>query len=92
MKFEWNPSKAASNLDKHGVSFQEAKTVFDNPLAAVFDDEAHPIGEIREIIIGYSQYHQLLTISFTDRTDFIRIISARFATHQERKDYEQHRP
>ena len=92
MKFEWNPSKAASNLDKHGVSFQEAKTVFDNPLAAVFDDEAHSIGEIREIIIGYSQYNQLLTISFTNRTDFIRIISDRFATHQERKDYEQHRP
>lgn len=92
MKFEWNPSKAASNLDKHGVSFQEAKTVFDNSLAAIFDDEAHSIGEIREIIIGYSQYNQLLTISFTNRTDFIRIISDRFATHQERKDYEQHRP
>jgi uncharacterized protein len=92
MKFEWDPSKAASNLEKHGVSFQEAKTVFDNPLSAIFDDEAHSMGEIREIIIGYSQYNQLLIISFTDRTDSIRIISARCATPHERKDYEQHRP
>ena len=92
MKFEWDPSKAASNLDKHGISFHEAKTVFDNPLAAIFDDEAHSIGEIREIIIGYSQSNQLLIISFTEHINSIRIISARLATPQERQDYEQYRP
>jgi uncharacterized DUF497 family protein len=51
MQFEWNPIKAATNLKKHGVSFEEAKTVFDNPLVVIFDDEVHSIDELREIII-----------------------------------------
>ncbi len=54
MEFEWDETKAASNLKKHGVSFEDAKTVFDNPLALIFDDEAHSIDEQREIIIGHS--------------------------------------
>jgi uncharacterized protein len=54
MEFEWNPSKATANLKKRGVSFEEAKTVFDNPLAVIFD-EAHSIDEQREIIIGHSR-------------------------------------
>lgn len=54
MEFEWDQSKAASNLKKHGVSFEEAKTVFANPIAVIFDDEAHSIIEQREIIIGHS--------------------------------------
>jgi uncharacterized DUF497 family protein len=90
MEFEWNQSKAIANLKKHGVSFEEAKTVFDNPLAVVFDDEAHSIcEERREIIIGHSQRNRLLLIAFTERVRSIRIIGARLATRKEREDYEQ---
>jgi uncharacterized DUF497 family protein len=55
MEFEWDESKAVANLKKHGVSFEEARTIFDNPLALIFDDEAHSQEEQREIIIGHSQ-------------------------------------
>lgn len=89
MDFEWNSSKATANLKKHGVSFEEAKTVFDNPLAVIFDDDAHSIGELREIIIGHSRQNRLLLVAFTERFGNVRIISARLATHQERDDYEQ---
>ncbi|BAB73894.1 BrnT family toxin [Anabaena sp. FACHB-709] len=89
MEFEWDESKAATNLKKHSVSFEEAKTVFDNVLAVIFDDEAHSVGEKREIIIGHSQNNRLLIISFTERPNAIRIISARLATRREREDYEQ---
>jgi uncharacterized DUF497 family protein len=89
MKFEWDQSKAASNLKKHGVSFEEAKTVFDNPLAVIFDDEAHSVDEQREIIIGHSRQNRLLLIAFTERSGNVRIISARLATRNEREDYEQ---
>lgn len=89
MEFEWDESKAAANLNKHGVSFEEAKTVFDNVLAVIFDDEAHSVGERREIIIGHSQNNRLLLISFAERSNTIRIISARLATRIEGKDYEQ---
>jgi len=89
MEFEWDESKAAANLKKHGVSFEEAKTVFDNMLAVIFDDETHSMGEQREIIIGHSQNNRLLLISFTERSNAIRLISARLATRREREDYEQ---
>ena len=89
MEFEWDESKAAANLNKHGVSFEEAKTVFDNVLAVIFDDEAHSVGERREIIIGHSRNNRLLLISFTERSNTIRIISARLATGREHKNYEQ---
>jgi uncharacterized protein len=89
MEFEWDQSKADANLMKHGVSFEEAKTVFDNPLAAIFDDEAHSMNEQREIIIGHSQQNRLLLTAFTERSSSIRIISARLATRKEREDYEQ---
>jgi uncharacterized DUF497 family protein len=89
MEFEWDESKATANLTKHDVSFEEAKTVFDNVLAVIFDDEAHSVGEKREIIIGHSQNNRLLLISFTERSNTIRIISARLATRREREDYEQ---
>ena len=89
MEFEWDESKATANLTKHGVSFEEAKTVFDNVLAVIFDDEVHSVGEKREIIIGHSQNNRLLLISFTERSNIIRIISARLATRREREDYEQ---
>ncbi len=89
MQFEWNPLKAATNLKKHGVSFEEAKTVFDNPLAVIFDDEAHSIDELREVIIGHSQRNRLLLVVFTERANSIRIISTRLANRKEREDYEQ---
>lgn len=89
MEFEWDESKATANLKKHGVGFKEAETVFDNGLAVIFDDEAHSEGERREIIIGHSQNNRLLLISFTERPNAIRIISARLATRREREDYEQ---
>jgi uncharacterized DUF497 family protein len=89
MEFEWDESKAAVNLKKHGVSFDEAETVFDNVIAVIFDDEAHSEGERREIIIGHSRNNRLLLISFTERSNVIRIISARLATRREREDYEQ---
>jgi uncharacterized protein len=89
MEFEWDESKATANRKKHGISFEEASTVFDNVLAVIFDDEAHSVGEKREIIIGHSQNNHLLLISFTERPNTIRIISARLATRREREDYEQ---
>jgi uncharacterized DUF497 family protein len=89
MEFEWDQSKAAANLKKHGVSFEEAKTVFDNSLAVIFDDEAHSVDEQREIIIGHSRQNRLLLIAFTERSGNVRIISARLATRKEREDYEQ---
>ncbi len=91
MQFEWNGSKAARNLKKHKVSFEEAKTVFDNPLSLIFSDEEHSsLDEWREIIIGHSQQNRLLLVAFTERAKAIRIISARLATRTEQNDYEQH--
>ncbi|MEO1351990.1 MAG: BrnT family toxin [Cyanobacteria bacterium J06635_15] len=89
MEFEWDESKATANFKKHGVSFEESKTVFDNALAVIFDDEAHSIDEQREIIIGHSRQNRLLLVAFAERFSSIRIISARLATCKEREDYEQ---
>ncbi len=81
MKFDWDSKKAHANLKKHGVSFDEAQTVFNDPLACLFDDEWSSIGELRELIIGYSIAKKLLIVSFTERTDeTIRLISARQLT------------
>jgi uncharacterized DUF497 family protein len=89
VKFEWNLKKAALNLSKHGVSFEEALTVFADPLAKIFDDESHSLGEQREIIIGHSVNQKLLLVCFTAEGESIRIFSAREATKRERKDYEE---
>ena len=89
MRFEWDEEKAAANLKKHGISFQEAESAFADSLASVFLDEDHSIEEKREIIIGYSERQQLLVISFTERADdAIRIISARRADPRERRNNE----
>ncbi len=85
---EWDDDKAASNKTKHDISFEEAKTVFTNPLAVIFSDEKHSDDENREIIIGHSQKNRLLLVSFTERSDVVRVISARKATPRERKEYE----
>ena len=90
VKFECDLDKAASNVEKHGISFDEAATVFDDPLALIFDDVAHSDDEMREIIIGHSASGRILLVSFTERADdLIRIISARKTTRKERKDYEE---
>ena len=89
VKFEWDLEKAALNLSKHGVSFEEALTVFADPLAKIFDDESHSIGEQREIVIGHSINQNLLLVCFTADAESIRIFSAREATKRERKDYEE---
>lgn len=90
LQFEWDRKKAASNLTNHKVSFDEASTVFDDPLACIFDDEDHSIDEQREIILGHSVLNRLLLVCFTERMgDCVRIISAREVTKRERQDYEK---
>jgi len=89
LKFEWDREKAASNRAKHRVSFEEALTVFGDPLARIFDDEDHSIEEQREIIIGHSSKGRLLVVCFTAQGESVRIFSARLATRTERKDYEE---
>jgi uncharacterized protein len=89
MKFEWNQEKAASNLSKHGVSFEEAQTVFDDPLYVDFYDPDHSDDEERYIIIGKSMQGRLLLVSYTERGNVTRLISAREVTRAERKAYEE---
>ena len=89
MKFEWNENKAVANLSKHGVSFDEAKTVFDDPLYVDFYDPDHSYNEDRHIIIGQSQQGRLLIVSYTERENVIRLISARKLTQEEREAYEE---
>ena len=89
LEFEWDPHKAAVNRRNHGVTFQEAATVFGDRLGSIFTDEAHSIGEHREMIIGHSDRKRLLLVSFTERAGKIRIISARRAMKRERRDYEE---
>jgi uncharacterized DUF497 family protein len=89
LKFEWDRRKAASNLSKHRVSFEEALTVFGDSLARIFDDEDHSIEEQREIIIGHSVKERLLVVCFTAQGESVRIFTARRATRKERRDYEE---
>ena len=87
--FVWSVTKARKNLAKHGVSFSEALSVFDDPLARIDDDPDHSLAERREIIFGQSRAGRLLLVSFTERGDNIRIISARQPDSDERKRYEE---
>jgi uncharacterized DUF497 family protein len=89
MEFEWDPDKAARNLDKHGVSFHDAATVFGDPLAMTYYDPTHSDDEDRYLTFGHSSNGRLLVVSHTDRGNKTRIISARLATRKERKQYEQ---
>jgi len=89
LKFEWNPNKAKKNIEKHGVSFDEAATVFSDPLSMTYDDPDHSYSEKRYIIIGTSHLGKLLFVSHVEKNDIIRIISARHLTRKERKQYEQ---
>ena len=89
MRFEWDPKKATTNLKKHGVTFQEAATVFGDPLAITFQDPDHSGDEEREMTFGLSLQKRLLVVSHTERRDGIRIINARLMDRKERMIYEE---
>ena len=89
MRFEWDAGKASSNLRRHSVSFPDAITIFADPLARIHADPDHSTGESREIIIGRTANGQLLLVSFVEREDSVRLISARRATRRERHEYEE---
>lgn len=86
---EWDEEKAAANLANHKVSFEEAKTVFDDPLYVDFYDPDHSFDEHRYLIVGESQQGRLLIVSYTERGNAARLISAREVTPAERKAYEE---
>ena len=89
-QFTWDPAKAAANFSKHGVSFEEASTVFRNPLARMLPDPIHSDHELRSLLIGHSAGRRVVLVVFTEETDRIRIISAREASARERREYEEH--
>jgi uncharacterized protein len=89
MPFDWDGNKAERNISKHGVSFEEAKTVFDDPLYVDFYDPDHSEDEERYLIVGQSSRGRLLIVSYTEREDSIRLISAREVTRTEREAYEE---
>lgn len=88
MQFEWDPAKAARNLAKHGVSFDEVSTVFGDPLAGTIPDPRHSREESRFVTIGLSTSQRLITVVHAEREDRIRIISGRRATRRERRKHE----
>ena len=88
-RFDWDSRKAALNFAKHGVSFEEARTAFGDPLGSITDDPRHSIGEVREVLIGLSQRGRLIVVMFAEQGDAVRIISARHATRNERSNYEE---
>lgn len=90
LTFEWDPAKADSNLTKHGISFDEASTVFSDALAQVLPEPGRNRGEDRAIMMGHSDRGRLLVVVFTGRGERIRVISARVATRRERREYEEH--
>ena len=87
MEFEWNPRKDQHDQAKHGVSFDEAATVFGDPLAITIRDPDHSVDEYRILTTGYSNRQRLIIVAHTDRDDRIRIITAREVTAAERRDY-----
>ena len=89
MVYEWDAAKAKANIQKHGVSFDDAATVFLDPLAWTFPDPYHSGGEEREITIGYTTGRRVVFVSHCQRGDRLRIISAREATRRERRQYEK---
>jgi len=87
--FEWDPTKAASNLKKHGVSFEEASTLFDDPLSITINDDEHSAEEDRFVTLGRSDEGRLVVVCHCDLEQRIRIISARPAERYEQRQYEQ---
>ena len=90
LHFTWDPAKATANLRKHGTSFDEAATVFRDPLATVLPDPTHSRQEQRLLIIGHSAAGRLLLVAFAERVERIRIISAREPSAREHREYEEH--
>ena len=88
MKLDWDTKKAASNVRKHSVSFEEAGTVFGDPMALTFDDTDHSTGEMRFLTFGVTITNKFVIVSYTERQDVTRIISARKMSKQERDIYE----
>jgi uncharacterized DUF497 family protein len=87
--FEWDPTKAVKNFTKHGVSFEEAATVFGDPLALTIPSTDHSEGELQELTVGLTRHGRLLVVTHTERgNDRMRIISARLATGREKRIYE----
>jgi uncharacterized DUF497 family protein len=89
VRFEWDRRKAGENLRKHGVSFDEASSVFDDPLGITYPDLDHSADEQRWVTFGYSSLSRLLVVSHTERDDTSRIINARPATRSEHNIYEE---
>ena len=89
MEFEWDPKKATANLVKHKVSFEDAATVFGDPLALIVADPRHSFQEERFVLLGLSESQRLLAVMFVDRGEVIRIVSARRVTRREQKNYEE---
>jgi uncharacterized protein len=87
--FEWDPKKAESNAKKHGVEFEEAISVFGDPLSMLMPDPDHSLGEERFVLLGASQRNRLLVVAFVERTPRTRLIPARPATRKERVVYEE---
>lgn len=91
LRFEWDGDKARQNIEKHSVSFEEAATVFGDPLSLTIDDPLHSRDEDRFVTIGESINRDVLVVVHTERDDAIRIITARKATPHERRTYEERR-
>jgi len=89
LRFEWDSRKATSNLRVHGVSFDEASTIFADPLSITIYDPEHSAAEMRFLDVGLSHRGRLVVVSYTERGDQIRIISARAATRNEQRQYEE---
>jgi hypothetical protein len=87
--FEWDPEKGYANFQKHGVSFDEASTVFGDPLSLQMPDPDHSADEERYLVLGMSAQHKLLVVAFAEGPPNTRLISARRATRAERKRYEE---
>jgi uncharacterized protein len=87
--YEWDEAKSASNREKHGVSFEEAATVFGDPLYVDFYDPDHSVDEHRYLIMGQSTAGRLLIVSYTEKDEVVRLISAREVTSSERRAYEE---
>ena len=87
--FEWDAKKAESNTQKHGVTFDEASTVFGDPLGLLMRDPDHSAGEERYLLLGMSHRQRLLVVAFAERPPRTRLISARRATRRERRRYEE---
>ena len=89
MEFEFDPAKAAANLQKHGVSFEEGASIFGDPMSITFPDPDHSIGEPRWLSFGFARTGRLLAVVYTERLGRYRLIGARLATKRERKIYEE---